>query len=58
MLKLLALALPFIVVVVMLVNGIHGGQVVAGVLVLSLAIAGVALGAVFGAGSGAGGSRD
>ena len=50
--KLAALAVPFVVVVVMLVNGLHGDRVMAGVLVLSLAVAGVALGAIFGPGSG------
>jgi urea transporter len=54
--KFAALAAPFVLVIVMLVNGLHADRVMAGLLVLSLAIAGVALGAIFG--PGAGPSRD
>jgi hypothetical protein len=51
MLKVLALVAPFVVVAVTLVNGLHGDRVMAGLLVFALAVAGVALGAIFGPGA-------
>jgi hypothetical protein len=47
--KTLALLSPFMVVIVTLVNGLQAGAVVIGLLVFSLAAAGVALGAIFSA---------
>lgn len=47
-LKTLALVSPFAVVIVTLVNGLQASRVVIGLLVFSLAAAGVALGAIFG----------
>jgi len=45
--KVLALFSPFAIVIVTLVNGLQAGRVVIGLLVFSLAAAGVALGAIF-----------
>jgi hypothetical protein len=47
-LKTLALISPFLIVVVTLVNGLQASRVIIGLLVFSLAAAGVALGAIFG----------
>lgn len=46
-LKTLALLSPFAVVVVTLVNDLQASRAMIGVLVFSLAVAGVALGAIF-----------
>ncbi len=46
-LKTLALLSPFGVIVVTLINGLQGSRVMVGILVFSLAAAGVALGAIF-----------
>ncbi len=46
--KTLALTAPFAIVVVFLVNGQQAGKLMIGLLVFSLAVAGVALGAIFG----------
>ena len=46
-LKTLALLSPFLLVVVMLVNGLQASAVMIGLLVFSLAVSGVALGAIF-----------
>jgi hypothetical protein len=50
-LKTLALLSPFGVVVVTLVNGLQASRTMIGVLVFSLAVAAVALGAIFGSDS-------
>ena len=47
-LKTLALLAPFAIVVVTLVNGLQASRLMIGLLVFSLATAGVALGAIFG----------
>ena len=46
-LKTLALLSPFLLVVVMLVNDLQASAVMIGLLVFSLAVSGVALGAIF-----------
>jgi len=58
--KVVFLLAPFAVVVVALVNQLQASRVVSVLLVFALAAAGVALGAIFGPGSGGGGtsSRD
>lgn len=45
--KTLALLSPFAIVVVTLVNGLQASRMMIGLLVFSLAVAGVALGAIF-----------
>jgi hypothetical protein len=45
--KTLALLSPFLLVIVMLVNGLQASTVMIGLLVFSLAVSGVALGAIF-----------
>jgi hypothetical protein len=45
--KTLGLLSPFLLVVVMLVNDLQASPVMIGLLVFSLAISGVALGAIF-----------
>jgi hypothetical protein len=45
--KTLALLSPFLLVIVMLVNGLQASPVMIGLLVFSLAVSGVALGAIF-----------
>ena len=46
-LKTLALLSPFLLVIVMLVNDLQASAVMIGLLVFSLAVSGVALGAIF-----------